>query len=256
MSSLVNNTLLDRKGSKPQGSLLSSNELLDEGPACGTGEVLDHLQPKSQAFEGLKARPTPYWKRAIDCLVAGVLMILLAPLLALIAIHIRLFSRGPVFFTQSRLGLMGNEFTIYKFRTLKCSETATEDHKEYVANLSATDGVLEKPDLSARMIPGGRFLRQTSLDELPQLLNILQGKMSLVGPRPDVMDWTDYKTEQLRRFEVVPGVTGLWQVSGKNRLTFEQMIQKDLHYVDNRSFWLDVQILFRTFGLLLQRDNR
>lgn len=256
MPSLVNKTSRERKGRKSQRPSISSFGLSHEGPTNGNGDVVDGLQQKLQAFQGLKARPTPYWKRAIDCLVSGALVILLAPLLALIAIYIRLVSRGPVFFTQSRLGLMGDDFTIYKFRTLKCSETATEDHKEYVANLSATDGVLEKPDLSTRMIPGGKFLRQTSLDELPQLLNILQGKMSLVGPRPDVMDWNDYKPEQLRRFEVVPGVTGLWQVSGKNRLTFEQMIQKDVHYVDHRSFWLDVKILFKTFGLLLQRDNR
>lgn len=225
----------------------------------------EHLEPvnqvavcplKSVAFQGLVAKPTPIWKRTVDCLVAGTLLVLLSPLLVLIAIYIRLASRGPVLFTQSRLGLMGEEFTIYKFRTLKCSATATAEHKEYVANLSATDGVLTKPDLSSRMIPGGNFLRRTSLDELPQLLNILQGNMSLVGPRPDVMDWTGYKSEQLRRFEVVPGVTGYWQVSGKNRLTFEQMIEKDVYYVDHRSCWLDFSILVKTFGLLLQRDNK
>ncbi len=211
---------------------------------------------KANAFQNLQAKPTPIWKRSVDCVVSGLLLIVLSPLLLLIAVYIRVVSRGPVFFTQSRLGLMGNEFTIYKFRTLKCSSTATADHKAYVANLSATDGVLTKPDLSSRMIPGGKFLRQTSLDELPQLINILRGNMSLVGPRPDVMDWTDYKTEQLRRFEVVPGVTGLWQVNGKNRLTFEQMIDNDVHYVDHRSVWLDLLILVKTFGLLVQRDNK
>jgi lipopolysaccharide/colanic/teichoic acid biosynthesis glycosyltransferase len=211
---------------------------------------------KSNAFMGLIAKPTPVWKRTLDCVVAGVLLVFLSPLLVLISLYIRAVSRGPVLFTQSRLGLMGDEFTIYKFRTLKCSSTATSDHKEYVAKLSATDGVLTKPDLSSRVIPGGRLLRQTSLDELPQLLNILLGNMSLIGPRPDVMYWSDYKPEQLRRFEVVPGVTGLWQVSGKNRLTFEQMIEKDVYYVDHRSVKLDLWILLKTFGLLLQRDNK
>ncbi|MBL8888604.1 MAG: sugar transferase [Planctomycetaceae bacterium] len=256
MPSLMNKPPHDRKGRKSHRTSISANEISDEDRAAEVGEDVVEQQQKIQAFQSLKARPTPIWKRVIDCLVSGALVIVLAPLLILIAIYIRMVSRGPVFFTQPRLGLMGNEFTIYKFRTLKCSQTATEDHKEYVANLSATDSVLEKPDLSSRMIPGGKFLRQTSLDELPQLLNILQGSMSLVGPRPDVMDWRDYKPEQLRRFEVVPGVTGLWQVSGKNRLTFEQMIKKDVHYVDHRSLWLDLQILFKTFGLLLQRDNR
>jgi lipopolysaccharide/colanic/teichoic acid biosynthesis glycosyltransferase len=222
----------------------------------GAEEQLALSLSKTEAFANLRAKPTPIWKRLVDCLVAGSLLVLLAPLLVLIAIFIRIVSKGPVFFTQSRLGLMGEEFTIYKFRTLKCSATATADHKEYVANLSATDGVLTKPDLSSRMIPGGKLLRQTSLDELPQLINILQGNMSLVGPRPDVMDWADYRSEQLRRFEVVPGVTGYWQVSGKNRLTFDQMIEKDLYYVDHRSCWLDLFILVKTFGLLLHRDNK
>lgn len=207
------------------------------------------------AFSGLVSRPTPVWKRVLDCLVAGSLMLLLFPLLLAIGLYIRLVSRGPALFRQERMGLMGDEFTIYKFRTLKCSEGATAAHQQYVAELSERDGLLTKPDLRSRVIPGGAFLRRTSLDELPQLMNILQGNMSLVGPRPDVMEWQHYKPEQLRRFEVVPGVTGLWQVNGKNRLTFEQMIELDLRYVDNRSLWLDVSILFRTLGMLARHDN-
>lgn len=225
--------------------------------AAGGGRhaAADLGMDRSLAFCGLRSRPTPVWKRVLDCLVAGSLLVLLSPVLLAIAVYIRLVSRGPALFTQERMGLMGNEFTIYKFRTLKCSEGATAAHRQYVAELSERDGVLTKPDLRSRVIPGGAFLRRTSLDELPQLLNILQGNMSLVGPRPDVMEWQDYRPEQLRRFEVVPGVTGLWQVNGKNRLTFEQMIELDLRYVDNRSLWLDLSILCRTLGMLVRRDN-
>jgi lipopolysaccharide/colanic/teichoic acid biosynthesis glycosyltransferase len=150
---------------------------------------------------------------------------------------------------------MGEDFTIYKFRTLQACDSATADHRLFVAQLSASDGVLTKPDLTKRLIPGGGFLRRTSLDELPQLWNILVGNMSLIGPRPDVLGWEDYQPHQLRRFEVVPGVTGWWQVSGKNRLTFEQMIAKDLEYVDRRSPLLDLKILLLTVKFLLQRDN-
>lgn len=243
---------------RPDRTRVRSNSA---GQTAAGHQVVSHSDAaedhsKSVAFQNLRAKPTPFWKRTFDFLLAGSLLVLLSPLLAMIAVYIRVVSRGPVFFTQSRLGLMGNEFTIYKFRTLKCSATATEDHKAYVANLSATDGVLTKPDLASRMIPGGKLLRQTSLDELPQLLNILKGNMSVVGPRPDVMDWSAYKPEQLRRFEVVPGVTGQWQVSGKNRLTFEQMIEKDVYYVDHRSIGLDLLILLKTLRLLVQRDNK
>ncbi len=217
--------------------------------------VSDSVTGKIAAFSSLKCHPTPIWKRWIDISVALVLLLVLTPLLIVIALYIRLISRGPVLFTQRRLGLMGEEFTIYKFRTLKCSDNATEEHREFVTKLSENDGVLTKPELKSRAIPGGEFLRRTSLDELPQLVNILQGNMSLVGPRPDVLEWQDYKPAQLRRFEVVPGVTGLWQVSGKNRLTFEQMIEKDVRYVASRSIWLDLVILLKTFRLLIQGDN-
>jgi len=224
---------------------------LEVAPAASDATPLD----RSLAFAGLRPRPTPLWKRMLDCVVAGGLLVVLSPLLVAIGLYIRVVSRGPSIFTQGRMGLMGDEFTIYKFRTLKCSVGATVEHRRYVSELSERDGVLVKPDLSSRLIPGGAFLRRTSLDELPQLLNILLGNMSLVGPRPDVLEWQDYKPEQLRRFEVVPGVTGLWQVNGKNRLTFEQMIDLDVRYVESRSPWLDLCILGQTLAMLLRRDN-
>jgi lipopolysaccharide/colanic/teichoic acid biosynthesis glycosyltransferase len=216
----------------------------------------DHSpEQKRVVFAKLKHRPTPAWKRAVDVVGSLVLLVLLSPLLLGIALFIRIVSGGPVLFRQKRLGEMGRDFAILKFRTLYPSATATEDHRKFIANLSAENKVVGKPDLEGRLIPGGKFLRAWSLDELPQLLNILRGEMSLIGPRPDVLAWYDYEEWMLRRFESLPGLTGLWQVSGKNRLTFQQMIDLDIRYIEARSIWLDTWILFKTFRVLLFRDN-
>ena len=203
----------------------------------------------------LTRRPIPWWKRGIDIVASIILIVLLSPLLLAIAIFIRCVSRGPALFRQVRLGEMGQDFVILKFRTLHPSSTATREHQLFVANLSASNQVLEKPDLAGRLIPGGKFLRSWSLDELPQLFNVLSGEMSLIGPRPDVLAWCDYDEWQLRRFETLPGLTGLWQVSGKNRLTFQEMINLDIRYVETRSITLDLWILFRTVKVLFSRDN-
>jgi lipopolysaccharide/colanic/teichoic acid biosynthesis glycosyltransferase len=210
---------------------------------------------KQSAFSLCVHRPVPVWKRAIDLSVSAALLIVLSPLLLAIGVFIRLTSGGPVLFKQVRLGEMGKEFVIYKFRTLRNCPDATSNHRDFVNSLSSSGSAIVKPDLTKRLIPGGNVLRKTSLDELPQLLNILKGEMSLIGPRPDVLLWDDYQPDQLRRFEVLPGVTGLWQVSGKNRLTFQEMIEKDIEYVSHRSFLLDLKIALRTVRLLLLRDN-
>jgi len=203
----------------------------------------------------MRFRKTPLWKRSIDVVLSVCLFVLLSPILLFIAGYILFRDGGPVLFRQWRLGSEGKSFVIYKFRTLKHSHQATADHRQFVAKLSSDNSVTTKPDLARRAIPGGVFLRSTSLDELPQLWNILRGDMSLIGPRPDVLQWEDYQPWQRKRFEVVPGVTGLWQVSGKNRLTFNQMIDKDIEYVENRSVWLDLTIALKTFRLIVQRDN-
>ncbi len=207
------------------------------------------------AMSQLKCRSSPVWKRTFDVIASLCLIAALCPLILMIAIYIWLMDGGPVLFKQKRLGFMGRDFVIYKFRTLKTCPSATSEHRKFVAGLSSSEEAACKPDLSERAIPGGNFLRRTSLDELPQLFNILRGEMSLIGPRPDVLEWSDYRQWQLRRFEVVPGVTGLWQVSGKNRLTFNEMIEKDIEYVENRSLRMDLMIALMTFRLLLTRDN-
>ena len=201
--------------------------------------------------------PTPLWKRSIDVLVSGFALVLLSPLMLAIAIYIRCVSSGPAIFRQSRLGEMGRPFTIYKFRTMHSGdpELATSEHRNYVTNCAELDEVVAKPDHSHRLIHGGAFLRGRSLDELPQLFNVLLGNMSLIGPRPDVLDWNDYTHAQQKRFEVKPGISGLWQVSGKNRLSFSKMMELDLEYIDRRSFAFDMWIAIKTVQLILSKDN-
>ena len=219
-------------------------------------EFLSENERKRQLFSEICThRPTPLWKRIFDVVVASALLITLAPVLVLIALFIRITSGGPALFKQVRLGEMGREFVIYKFRTLHVCPNATSNHREFLNSIFETGSVVAKPDLSKRLIFGGALLRKSSLDELPQLINILLGEMSLIGPRPDVLQWDDYEPSQLRRFEVRPGVTGLWQVSGKNRLTFSQMIEKDVQYVNNRSLLLDLKISLKTIRLIVLQDN-
>lgn len=209
--------------------------------------------PNSGLSVPIQRRAHPRWKRALDLLGVMLVTPLLAPLLLLVAIYIKAVSRGPVLFVQERVGYGGDDFRIYKFRTMHESEVSRDEmHRDYVNNL---DGELKKPDYQSELIFGGDFLRKSSIDELPQLLNVLLGNMSLVGPRPDVLRVEDYEPEQLRRFEVLPGMTGLWQVSGKNRLTFEEMVDLDLKYIETRSLAQDLRILARTVLVLLFERN-
>ncbi len=201
-------------------------------------------------------RGTPGWKRALD--VFGVILVapFVAPVLAFVAIYIRIVSPGPVFFVQSRVGCGGHDFKIYKFRTMHVPTVSRDaTHRDYVASRSANDGPLRKPDYRNDLIPGGEMLRKLSVDEFPQLLNVWRGNMSLVGPRPDVLRLDDYEPWQLRRFEVLPGMTGLWQVSGKNRLTFDQMVELDIEYVETRCLSRDLKILAKTVVVLLFQRN-
>lgn len=215
-------------------------------------------------------------KRALDVLMALVLLILLAPLLALIALLIRLDSSGPVLFVQERLGarrrsFSGGEpqwivqiFPLYKFRTMHQNADA-KLHREYMkAYIAGDEGAIATLDpglksstsykLSGdpRVTRVGRFLRKTSLDELPQLWNVLVGDMSLVGPRPPIPYEVEmYSHEQLHRLSTMPGITGLWQVSGRCETTFEEMVRLDLEYIECKSILLDFKILLLTLPTVL-----
>ena len=212
--------------------------------------------PIPEAVRQVQKRATPLWKRGLD--VCGV--VLLAPFIALamliVGLYIKLVSPGPVFFVQSRVGYGGDEFLIYKFRTMHVPRVSRDDtHRDYVAGQATADGPIKKPDYQRDLIVGGKLLRRTSIDELPQLLNVLLGNMSLVGPRPDLLRPEDYEPWHMRRFEVLPGMTGLWQVSGKNRLSFDQMIALDIQYIETQSLWQDLRIMAQTLVVLLSDPN-
>ena len=206
-----------------------------------------------EAPTAVAVEPTPAWKRGLDCLVIGFLFPLWFPLAVVIAGWIKIVSPGPVFYRQARIGRGGQVFNILKFRSMKV-DASTSSHEQHLEQLIKTNAPMTKLDGQAdpRIIPGGRCLRAIGLDELPQLLNILMGHMSLVGPRPSTPNEFTFFTEAQRvRAGVLPGLTGYWQVSGKNKLTFEQMIGLDLQYIARMNFWLDVAIMLATVPAML-----
>jgi lipopolysaccharide/colanic/teichoic acid biosynthesis glycosyltransferase len=198
----------------------------------------------------------PLWqafaRRLADLLLAGGIVIVLAPLLIALAITIRLDSRGPALFRQRRVGHGEREFTVFKFRSMR-SDADPRGHREYVTALiqgrNADGGRkdLYKLAVDDRITPVGRWIRHWSLDELPQLFNVIAGDMSLVGPRPAIpYEVAEYPSWYRKRFAVKPGLTGLWQVSGRNERTYEEMVRLDIEYAERRTLWLDLSILART----------
>jgi lipopolysaccharide/colanic/teichoic acid biosynthesis glycosyltransferase len=197
-----------------------------------------------------KLSPCPGWKRAIDVAGSFFGLAILSPALLAVAVWIKCVSRGPVFFRHQRYGLGGQPFLLWKFRSM-ATHNAPERHRSHVADLMTSDGPLVKIDDEMQFIRGGKLMRQLALDELPQLINVLIGEMSLVGPRPDVLPVEQYRVWQRRRFEVLPGITGLWQVSGKNQTTFSTMMRLDRTYVRRRCLWLDLKILLKTIPAIM-----
>ncbi|MEI2725733.1 MAG: sugar transferase [Verrucomicrobiota bacterium] len=195
----------------------------------------------------------PAWKRALDIgiiLVLSPFLLLVAGALALV---IKLGSPGPILFRQLRVGYRGEEFLCYKFRSMRVN-AETDSHRGHTAELMKSDAPMTKLDAKKdpRIIPLGSLLRCTGLDELPQLLNVLRGEMSIVGPRPCIpYEYEAYEVWQRRRFEAVPGLTGLWQVSGKNRTTFNQMINFDIQYAEQANLGLDLKIILKTVPALM-----
>jgi exopolysaccharide production protein ExoY len=197
----------------------------------------------------------PGWKRALDFAIILVALPLILPLGLVLTAIIRLSSKGPVLFQQRRVGYRGKTFMCLKFRTMHCG-AETLSHKGHLQHLMQSDAPMIKMDSSgdSRIIPFGRWIRASGLDELPQLLNVLIGEMSIVGPRPCVpYEAESYLPWQRERFDALPGLTGLWQVSGKNRTTFTQMMQFDIEYARTKNLWLDLKIIFLTpWALLVQ----
>lgn len=185
----------------------------------------------------MKRRPYDFVKRAIDILIAGLALILSLPIQLVVALLVRINLGSPVLFTQQRPGRSGRMFTMYKFRTMR----------------DITEDLVSDED---RITPFGSWLRSTSLDELPELLNVLKGDMSIVGPRPLLPEYLPlYTARQARRHEVRPGVTGLAQVKGRNAMPWAERLAWDVRYVETRSFALDCRIVLDTFKVVLKREG-
>lgn len=195
----------------------------------------------------------PFWKRAIDVLAGLVALPVLAPLMLVMMAVTKLWSPGPILFRQERVGFKGRRFTCYKFRTMKVN-ASTSSHQQHCRDLIASNRPMVKLDSQGdpRLIPGGWFLRASGLDELPQMLNVLLGDMSLIGPRPCIpFEYEMYQPWQRERFNTLPGLTGLWQVSGKNKTTFDEMIRLDIKYAREKNLGLDLKIVFKTLPALI-----
>jgi exopolysaccharide biosynthesis polyprenyl glycosylphosphotransferase len=190
------------------------------------------------------------FKVLFDYAVAAALVVALSPVMLFLAGLIRCTSRGPALFRQTRVGTRGREFTVYKFRSMV---TDAEARLCELAHQDEGNGVLFKMRSDPRVTRVGNLLRRYSLDEIPQLLNVLRGNMSLVGPRPPLpSEVAGYSADEIRRLRVRPGMTGLWQVSGRSDLTWEESLRLDLRYVDNWSMSLDLSILWRTFRAVIK----
>jgi lipopolysaccharide/colanic/teichoic acid biosynthesis glycosyltransferase len=194
-----------------------------------------------------------YGKRALDVVGAVIALVLSAPVMLLAALAIKIETHGPVLYRSTRVGRGGKPFTFYKLRSMV---NGADRHRHHLSHLNECDGPVFKISRDPRVTVVGRFLRTTSLDELPQLWNVLRGDMSLVGPRPPIPDEVShYQPWQMRRLEVRPGLTCLWQISGRSRIGFEEWMRLDLEYIQRRSFRLDFRILLRTIPAVISREG-
>ena len=192
-------------------------------------------------------------KRAIDIIGAGSGLLLLSPVIAIVACAVKFTSKGPVFFSQKRVGKNGELFDMYKFRSMVVN---AEELKEKLAHQNEMSGPMFKMKDDPRVTKVGKFIRKTSLDELPQLWNVLKGDMSLVGPRPSLpKEVAQFEKWMYKRLSVKPGLTCFWQVSGRNNIDFEDWMKLDIKYVDERNIWIDIKLIFKTVLVLFGDKN-
>jgi lipopolysaccharide/colanic/teichoic acid biosynthesis glycosyltransferase len=242
----------DKRKSAPEEEIPSIEEskaVVESGQTQeATGQLCVRTVPclKERVFPS----SLPIWKRVIDIVGAGTGLLLLSPLFFAVTLLIRLVSPGSPIFKQERVGYLGKSFTLWKFRTMHVNVDTSKHRNLLSTMIHSTDenGVpMTKMENAPEIIRFGGLLRKSCIDELPQLVNVLRGEMSLVGPRPPIpYESEEYLLWHNGRFDAVPGMTGLWQVSGKNRLTFNEMARLDIQYSREMSFWLDVEILIRT----------
>ena len=189
-------------------------------------------------------------KRILDLLGSGIGILVLSPLFLLLAVAVKLTSPGPIIFTQTRVGRHGRHFRFYKFRSMYIDAEARK--AELLSQNQSADGVIFKMKNDPRITPVGKWLRKLSLDELPQLFNVFLGDMSLVGPRPPVpSEVREYTLEDRKRLNVIPGITCIWQISGRSEIPFHEQVKLDKDYIRNHGFWSDVKILLKTIPAIL-----
>ena len=192
-------------------------------------------------------------KRGIDIIGAGSGLLLLSPVIAIVACAVKFTSKGPIFFSQKRVGKNGQLFDMYKFRSMVVN---AEELKEKLAHQNEMSGPMFKMKDDPRVTNVGKFIRKTSLDELPQLWNVLKGDMSLVGPRPSLpKEVKQFEKWMYKRLTVKPGLTCYWQVSGRNNIDFEDWMKLDISYVEDRNLWIDIKLIFKTVLVLFGDKN-
>jgi exopolysaccharide biosynthesis polyprenyl glycosylphosphotransferase len=231
---------------------ISFHSFPEDGDKTNGSPLIDETIYPDLREPDLATRFSRLAKRALDVVVSLIAIILFSPLFILISVAVKLTSRGPILFRQERVGQYGRRFSFLKFRSMKCGSDS-HIHQEYVkqfisGTIAKEQGVTYKITQDPRLTRIGGLLRKSSLDELPQLINVLKGEMSLVGPRPAIPYEIDFYQmwHRTRFLEVKPGITGLWQVTGRSKTTFDDMVRLDLRYVKQWSFWLDIKILLRT----------
>lgn len=234
-------------------SAIGEQELKSDRIAAGEAVVEEPDLARRALFSGdreiISSAPTPLWKRSFDIVSSAAGLLVLSPLLLGAALAIRLDSKGPVFFAQTREGKDGRLFRIYKFRTMRPD---AEKLQRELLDMNEQDGPAFKIECDPRVTRVGRFLRKTCIDELPQLLNVLRGEMSMVGPRPlPVSESYASRPWHRHRLVTLPGLTCIWQVSGARKVKFDQWMRMDLEYIQRRSPWFDMQLLFRTLLVVL-----
>ncbi|MBP1870218.1 exopolysaccharide biosynthesis polyprenyl glycosylphosphotransferase [Clostridium tertium] len=218
--------------------------------------IMERLQIEEQEIIQIERKENILYevsKRALDVIASFLGLVILSPILLIVAILIKLESKGPAIFSQSRIGLNGKEFKMYKFRSMVQN---AEELKEKLAKQNEMSGPMFKMKNDPRITKVGKFIRKTSIDELPQLLNVLKGDMTLVGPRPSLpREVEKFESWMLKRLEVKPGLTCYWQVSGRNNIDFYEWMKLDLKYANDMNFWLDIKLIFKTVAVLFGDKN-
>lgn len=239
---------LDLRPPRPGDSDETGNDR-EKAQASPPASREDSTAFRAENMETWFLQPLPWWKRTMDVVISAVALILLAPVMAAVAVVVKATSPGPVLFRQQRAGSGGRPFTFYKFRTMVVN---AEELKEELRQSSEVEGPVFKMARDPRITPVGRWLRRLSLDELPQLWNVLRGDMSLVGPRPPTLDEVQkYAPWQRQRLWLTGGITGIWQTSGRHEVGFVEWMRMDARYARRRSFWMDVRLLARTVTAVL-----